>query len=43
MLRQLDISGDRISLTEYLEHLRDQRFWGSILLKYEGGEVVHIR
>ena len=28
---------------EYLRSLADQGFWGAITLKYENGEVIHIR
>lgn len=28
---------------DYLRSLADQGFWGAITLKYEHGEIVHIR
>jgi len=31
------------STIDYLRSLADQGFWGAITLKYEHGEIVHIR
>ena len=31
------------SAIDYLKSLAEQGFWGAVTLKYEGGEVVHIR
>jgi hypothetical protein len=28
---------------DYLRGLATQRFWGSVTLKIEGGQVVHVR
>jgi hypothetical protein len=28
---------------DYLRSLADQGFWGAITLKYEHGEVIHLR
>ncbi len=27
----------------YLRRLRDEQFWGTLALKFEGGRVVHLR
>jgi hypothetical protein len=27
----------------YLRNLSNQQFWGAVTLKYEGGDIVHIR
>ena len=31
------------ALTDYLRELSESRFWGSITLKFESGQVVHAR
>jgi len=31
------------SVLAYLRSLSNQQFWGAVTLKYEGGEVVHVR
>jgi hypothetical protein len=31
------------ALREYLEQLSASRFWGSLTLKFEAGQVVHAR
>ena len=31
------------NVIEYIRDLSNQRFWGFVTLKYEGGTIVHIR
>jgi hypothetical protein len=28
---------------EYLSQLADERFWGSVTMKFEAGRIVHVR
>jgi len=37
------MSNQNNSIIEYLSQLASERFWGSILIKFEAGKIVHIR
>jgi hypothetical protein len=42
-LRNSANSPSNSNIFEYLRQLSVERFWGSVTLKFERGEVVHLR
>lgn len=32
-----------IAALDYLSNLASQKFWGTVTLKFEGGEIVHVK
>jgi hypothetical protein len=37
------MNADTRSAIEYLKQMAEQRFWGFISMKFENGNVVHVR
>jgi hypothetical protein len=37
------MSAATISALDYLTNLASQNFWGTVTLKFENGEIVHVR
>ena len=37
------MSATTIVALDYLRDLASQKFWGTVTLKFEGGEIVHVK